>query len=97
MLLGVGLLEAVVLVCCLVFLLTTGEITPQQVLRFHFGLGAVFLLPFGFFGYTLAARNVPVQVRRYSPVDGTVDVRFRSAEFAEKFVAGITAWEKRIQ
>ncbi len=97
LLLGVGLVEALVLASCLVVLLATGQITGAQVWRFHFGLGVVFLLPFGFFGYLLAARRVPVQVRRYSPVDGTVQVRFRRAEYAEKFVAGITAWEKAIQ
>jgi hypothetical protein len=40
---------------------------------------------------------VPIRVSRYSPVDGTVEVRFSRAEYAEKFVAGIRAWEKRIQ
>jgi hypothetical protein len=96
-LIGVGLVEILVLVCCLVFLLTTGDLPREQVLKFHFALGIVFLLPCVLLAYTLAARTLPVQVRRYSPIDGTVEVRFGRAEYAEKFVTSITAWEKRIQ
>jgi hypothetical protein len=93
----VGLVEILVLVLCLVSLLTTGDITGEQFLKFHFGLGIVFLLPFVLMGYALAARTVPVMVRCYCPADGTVEVCFGSAEFAEKFVASIRAWEKKIQ
>jgi serine/threonine protein kinase len=97
LLIGVGLVEILVLVFCLVCLLTTGDLPLEQVLKFHFGLGIVFLLPCVLLGYTLAVRTVPVQVSRYSPVDGTVEVRFRSAEYAEKFIASIGAWEMKIQ
>jgi tRNA A-37 threonylcarbamoyl transferase component Bud32 len=96
-LIGMGLVEVLVLIHCLFFLLTTGDITREQVLKFHFGLGIIFLLPFVFFAYTVAARTAPVKIRRYSPVDGTVEVRFGSAEYAETFVASIRAWEKKIQ
>jgi serine/threonine protein kinase len=96
-LIGVGLVQIVALICCLVCGLATGHLPLELVLRFHFGLGILFLLPFVGLGYEFAARTMPVQVSRYSPVDGTIEVRFRSAEYAEKFVAGISAWEKKIQ
>jgi serine/threonine protein kinase len=96
-LIGVGIAEALALVFCLVFLLTTGDLSREQVLRFHFGLGIVFLLPCALMGYALAARRMPVTVTRYCPVDGTVEVRFSSAEYAVMFVASIRDWEKTIQ
>jgi hypothetical protein len=97
MLIGVGLLEILILVFFLVFLLATGDLPLEEVLRFQFALGIILLLPFGFMGYAIPARRVPVEVRCYSPVDGTVEVCFTSAQFEEKFVAAIRAWEKKIQ
>jgi hypothetical protein len=63
----------------------------------HLGVGIAFSPFWLFWGFTLAARTGPVKVRRYSALDGTIEVRFRSAEYAEKFVARIRAWEKMIQ
>jgi serine/threonine protein kinase len=94
---GVALVEIPVLLLCLVCLLMTGHISVEPVVKLQFGLGIIFLFPCVVLGYTLAARKVPIQVMRYGSVDGTVDVRFASAAFAEKFVAGIQAWEKKIQ
>jgi hypothetical protein len=96
MLLGVGLLEALALAICLIQLLATGHLTGELVWKAHVGPGIVLLFPFAVAGYALAARTVPVKVRRYSALDGTVEVRFRNADYAEKFVAGIRAWEKKI-
>jgi hypothetical protein len=96
-LLGVGLLEILILVFCLIFLLTTGDLPREQILAFHLLFGIVLLVPFVFMGYALAARRMPVEVTRYSAVDGTVEVRFSSAEYAAGFIASIRAWEKRIQ
>jgi serine/threonine protein kinase len=95
-LIGVGLVEIPILVLCLVLLLTTGGFPGEPVFKLHLGLGIIFLLPCVFLGYTLAVRTLPVKVRRFSPVDGTFEVRFGNAELAEKFVAGMTAWEKTI-
>ena len=92
-----ALVEIPVLLLCLVCLLMTGHISVEPVVKLQFGLGIIFLFPCVVLGYTLAARKVPIQVMRYGSVDGTVDVRFASAAFAEKFVAGIQAWEKKIQ
>jgi serine/threonine protein kinase len=96
-LLGVSLVEIPVIIGSLVFLLTTGQIPGEQVLKLQFGLGIIFLFPCVVIGYALAARKLPVRVMRYCPVDGTVELRMGKAAFAEEFVAGIRAWEKKIQ
>src|SRR5262249_1293740 len=85
-----GLTGAIVLQ---LWLLTERGIARVQIL-FD---GLFFLWLFGAIGYAFAARTVPIKVRRYSALDGTVEVRFRSAEYAERVIARIRAWENLIQ
>jgi serine/threonine protein kinase len=92
----VSLVEAILL--ALLCLLTGGGVPFKLVLIGQFWLNVLFLPLFIVFVYALATRTVlPVKVRRYSALDGTIEVRFRRTEYAERFVAWTRAWEKRLQ
>jgi hypothetical protein len=78
-------------------LLVESDFTHEGMLILGLLLSIPLLALFVAIGSALAACTVPVKVRRYSALDGTIEVRFHSAECAEKFVASIRAWEKRIQ